>query len=125
MCLNCHYFCACVLSCPSLNPLVFSTVVHAIFYSLYFFILCDFSRYFLFLCRLFSFLLYFSLHTQLAFPHLQMNANLYICIYYILSCFFLYDVIGTVCLLNLTTYHLFHTHFLTTNNYIFYFFLFF
>ena len=89
-------FCACVLSCPSLNSLVFSTVVYAIFYSLYFFILCDFSRYFLFLCRLFCFLLYFSPHTQLAFPHLQMNANLYICIYYILSGFSLYDVIGTV-----------------------------
>ena len=26
-------------------------------------------------------------HTQLAFPHLQMNANFYICIYYILSFF--------------------------------------
>ena len=58
--------------------------------------LMRFFSYFLFLCRLFSFLLYLSPHTQLAFPHLQMNANLYNCIYYILSCFFLYDVIGIV-----------------------------
>ena len=121
MCLNCHYFCACVLSCLSLNPLIFSTIVCAIFVHSTFSSYAIFLVTFLLLCRLFPFLLYLSPQTQLAFPHLQLNANLYTCIYYDLSYFFLvwHHRNRIIYLINLTMYYLFHTYFFTTNNSIF------
>ena len=113
------FLCKCAFLSVIKSTYIFHYRSHYFLPTILFHLMRFFTLLLLLLCRLFSFPLYLSPHTQFTFPHLQVNANLYTCIYYILSCFSCMTSYDSYCLFNLTTYHLFHTHFFTTNNNIF------